>query len=225
MTRKAIAIGLASLGVAVAATAWALRAPGALTINGKTVPTNFIVEGGRTYAPLSDVAKALNAKVVKTEEGYTIAAGGGEMVHGLEGKVGETLSGTGIQFTVVKVVRGEHYQRQFGTGTIDPSLPDSEVVALVCKLRNTAKTAQFTNPLGGERTGLADWDEHTIPPQRGVSTDLVPGDANILPGAVYDFALVFMVPKKAKLKALVYETTFLTKDSVFRVNLPPPAGD
>lgn len=219
MTKKGLAIGLAMVGTAAAVTAWALHGPGMLTINGKSVSTSFLASGGKTYVPLSDVAKALGSNVVKTADGYSIQASGGEMLHGLNGKLNETLSGPGLQFTVMKVIRTSKYTRQFGTGTIEPPDDSSEVVALICRIRNTNKSAVFTNPLGADNTNLADLDEHSYPPQRGVDTDLRPGDANILPGAVYDFALTFRVPKNEMLKVLVYETAFFPKNSTFRVDL------
>ena len=54
-------IGLVGLG----AVAYSLLAPGQLTINGKSIETTFIVQGGRTFVPLSDVAKALGTTVQK----------------------------------------------------------------------------------------------------------------------------------------------------------------
>ena len=212
------ATGLVALA---AAAAWAKFGPGDLTINGNTVATNFVVQGGRTYVPLADVAKVLGGNVLKSETGYSIVAGGGAMVNGTVGKVGQTLVGKGMLFTVSKVIMGDHYQKQFNSGTVDPLTPEATIVAFTCRIRNTGNKTIGPSFFGGDKTALADTNEHTYAPLTGSYSD-IPATSDILPGAVADFALTFNIPKSAVAKALVYETGGFAPPNLFRFTLPPP---
>jgi hypothetical protein len=150
-----------------AVAAWAKFGPGDLTINGNTVPTNFIVQGGKTYVPLADVAKVLGGNVLKTDAGFSIIAGGGAMVNGTTGKLGQTLVGKGVLFTVSKVFVGDHYQKQFNSGTVNAFTSDSTIVAFTCRIRNTSAKTESPSFFGGEKTALADTNEHTYPALTG----------------------------------------------------------
>jgi hypothetical protein len=208
------------LGVAgvagLVAVALAFRGPGKLTIGSETVDTTFIVQAGRTFVPLSDVAKALGTTAQKTDEGFTIpVAGAGSMVTGTQGKVGQTIGTAQMQFTVEGLVFEDHYQRKHGDGTIEVNGAANRLVIVNCKVRNaTAKTISICT-VGGAKTALADTDEHTYE----VYTGDGPRNADILPGSVIDFGLAFQVPKDAKLKALVYETDGFPQKKIFRVSL------
>lgn len=206
-----------------ACAAWALGAPGSLTINGNTVSTNFLVQGGVTYVPLSAVAKALGGNIQRSAGGYAIAAGGGTMVAGTTGKVGQTLTGPGIQFTVLEVVTDDHYKKQFGDGVVDATGPDATVVAIKVRIRNTTKKVVGLDPTGTGMTAIADTNEHSYPPYTGMAKDCPPGSSDLLPGSTYTFALTFSFPKSAQLKALVYQTDGFPKQTTFRVSLAPPA--
>ena len=205
--------------------AFALRGPGKLTIGGSTVETTFIVQDGRTFVPLSDVAKALGTTAQKTDDGFTLAAAGaGSMVTGTEGKVGQTIGTAQMQFTVKGFVVVDHYQRQHGDGEINANGSNNQLVIVQCRIRNaTAKTVGICT-LGAAKTALADTDEHTYE----VYTGDGPRNADILPGSVIDFGLAFQVPKNAKLKALVYETDGFPQKKIFRVSFadasPSPGG-
>ena len=211
-----------SLVALAAVAAWAKFGPGDLTINGNTVTTNFIVQGGKTYVPLADVAKVLGGAVLKTDAGFSIIAGGGAMVNGTVGKVGQTLTGHGVLFTVSKEFMGDHYQKQFNSGTVAPLTPESTIVAFNCRIRNTGAKTISPSFFGGDKTALADTNEHTYPALTGSYSD-IPATSDILPGAVADFVLTFNIPKTAVPKALVYETGGFIPPNIFRFTLPPPA--
>ena|GEM_PF-1362188 len=211
----------AAASLAVAAIA-ALRGPGELTMNGKSVETTFLVQGGRTFVPLSDVAKLLGATASKTSTGYALSAvGAGSMVTGTEGKVGQTLGTPQMQFSVQSVSEADHYDRKFGSGAVDALGANVRLIIVVCRVRNaTAKTVSICT-VGAGKTAMTDQDEHSYE----VFTGDGPRNVDVLPGAVTDFGLVFQVPKTEKLKALVYETDGFPKKQIFRVAMPAPAAN
>ena len=85
----------------------------------------------------------------------------------------------------------------------------------MCRVRNgTAKTVNICT-VGGEKTALADLNEHSYE----VLTGDGPRNVDILPGAVTDFGIIFKVPKSEKPKALVYQTDGFPKVEIFRVGL------
>jgi hypothetical protein len=215
-------LGATTLVALAAAAAWAKFGPGDLTINGNTVTTNFIVQGGKTYVPLADVAKVLGGNVLKTDAGFSIIAGGGAMVNGTIGNLGQTLTGKGVLFTVSKEITGDHYKKQFNPGAVDPLTPEATIVAFNCRIRNTGTKTISPSFFGGDKTALADTDEHTYAALTGSYSD-IPGSSDILPGAVADFVLTFNIPKTAVPKALVYETGGFIPPNIFRITLPPPA--
>lgn len=184
---------------------WALIAPGSLTVNGKTVSTDFIDKGGRIYVPLADVAKALNLTVSKSGAGYRLdPIGGANQVEGLHGKVGDVLRTPEFTFTVSKVIASEHYVKQFGSGTVDAD-QGKLIVGIVCRVKNATGKTMYFNPFGKSRTALTDEDEHAYSCYTGGASDLPGGIPTLLPGSAYDFALTYQIPSTAKLKDLVYE--------------------
>src|SRR5579885_545784 len=203
------AVAIAGLGVA----AYAAFGPGKLTYQGKTVSTNFIVENGKTYVPLDDVATALNCVVQKSADGVELAPiGKGAMVQGDVGNIGQTIGRPEMQFTVTKVLEADQYQRKFSNGEVDGDQTNTLLV-IYCRVRNGTAKSVWINITGGDKTAVADMDEHTY--------ELFTGDGarneEILPGAVVDFGIIFRVPKDEKLKALVYQTDGFPHPEIFRV--------
>lgn len=133
---------LGAVGVAGFAVAFAAHGIGKLTIGGKTVDTTFIVQDGRTYVPLADVAKALGTTVQKSDGGFTLAElGAGSMVTGLEGKVGQTMKTPELQFSVQSVTSADHYKRKYSDGALDAFDANIRLVVVMCRVRNaTSKT-------------------------------------------------------------------------------------
>ncbi|HVT11379.1 MAG TPA: DUF4352 domain-containing protein [Fimbriimonadaceae bacterium] len=198
--------GIAIIGFGLAAVVWAALAPGSLTVNGKSVSTDFIEKGGRTYVPLADVAKVLDMKVAKNGSGYTLEpVGGANQLEGLHGKVGELLRTPEFTFEVKKVTMDPHYHKQFGDGTVDAQHPGSTIVAIQIRMKNATNKAVFLNPFGQNMTALTDQDEHAYTQYTGGWADVPPGDHQMIPGSAIDFALVFEMPTKEKVKDLVYE--------------------
>ncbi|HTQ10152.1 MAG TPA: hypothetical protein VMI31_08790 [Fimbriimonadaceae bacterium] len=216
------------LGGGVAAMVWAALAPGSLTVNGKTVSTDFVDKGGRTYVPLADVAKALDMTVQKSGSGYTLAPiGGANQLEGQRGKVGDVLQTPEFTFQVKKLVSSEHYQKMFGTDpkTVDAQHPGDAIVGVVIRIKNKTNRVIYLSPFGQDATGLTDEDEHVYAQFTGGWADLPPGDHKLIPGSAIDFALVFEVPEKAKLKDLVYQFDGIgVAHNIVRVSVEQPDG-
>ena len=63
---------LITLAMAGGAIACGVFAEGRIVFAGNEVSTDLLLKGGRTYVPLSDVAKALNMTVKKIDGGWLI---------------------------------------------------------------------------------------------------------------------------------------------------------
>lgn len=219
MKRFGLVLGLA--GVAAIGSTLLVQQ---VRIEGKVATNDVITRNGKTYVPISDVAKALGMTVVKTGSGWDLVrAGGANMVQGLRGKVGEELFNGKYRFTVVKVFRGASYKPQFAKLGFDltPASPEGEIVAIHCKLKNGTKEAVTFDLLMGKNTALTDEKEQSYGAYNGASADVVHRGPRVIPGAAVDFALTFEIPKDAVLKDLVFTVNDLTaKDSPdFRISL------
>lgn len=193
-------------------------------IEGKVATNDVITRNGKTYVPISDVAKALGMTVVKTGSGWDLVrAGGANMVQGLRGKVGEELFNGKYRFTVVKVTRAASYTPQFVKLGYDitPVSADGEIVAVHCRLKNGTKEPVTFDITMGKNTALTDEKEQSYAAFNGASIDMVSRAPKVLPGAAVDFALTFEVPKDAVLKDLVFPVNDLTIKETpdFRVSL------
>ena len=205
------AVGAAGLAIA----AYVTFGPGKLTYEGKTVDTTFIVQNGKTYVPLDDVASALNCVVQKSADGVELAPiGKGAMVQGTEGKIGQTIGHPEMQFTVTKVIEADHYQRKYSDGAVDGDQTNTLLV-IYCRVRSGTQKSIWINITGGDKTAVADMDEHTYT----LFTADGARNSEVLPGAVVDYGIIFKVPKDEKLKALVYETDGFPHHDLFRVAL------
>jgi hypothetical protein len=192
-------------------------------IEGKFATDDVLTKGGKTYVPLSDVAKALGLTVQKTANGYDLVrAGGANQIEGVNGKTGDELFNGNYRFKVVKVIRTSSYKPLFSGGTeITPVQDADEIVAVVCRIKNGRKQANMVNIVGGDNTALTDQDGHSYAPYNGASIDMTERAPKLLPGAAFDFALTFEVPKSEKLKDLVFGVNDFTNKPGpdFRVSL------
>jgi hypothetical protein len=216
-------IGIAAIALTLAATLVAreLRAAGQFKINGKSVATNFIIQGGRAYVPVADVADALDMQVVKhSDSSYELVAkGGAYAVSGLEGKIGETLRTSNFVLTVKDVQFTDHYSHRFVGTNVDDAEAGKTMVVFTVRVKNAMPTTQGLS-LSNDKTALTDDQEHGYEPATGGFADWTP-NLDVLPGAATDFALVFEVPKGTKLKDLVYEigSNRMAKTTVFRIHV------
>lgn len=210
------------LPVLAATAAYGMFTAGSLTVNGKTVKTDYVMKDGKTYVPLADVAKVFNMVPVKKGDGYELtAAGGAGQVQGLSGKIGDLLSCGTFTLKVVKVYRGPKYVKEFGSGEVTPNTDAQDVVAIRLRMKNATKEAIVISPFGGDVTALTDEDEHSYPAFTGMASDVTEAGPKLLPGSAYDFALTYMVPKSAVLKDLVYQIQCygFKEKATFRISL------
>ncbi len=215
---KVKAIAFLALVVVVTAVAYAQATKGSLTISGNSVDTDFMVKNGRTYVPIADVAKALKLNIHKTANGYELSPeGGANQVQGLTGKVGDVLNCGFCTVKAKKVIIGEKYDRQFVTGEIGTYDEKETLVVIVLQVKNATKNAMTLDPFGLEETALVDNDSHSYSSVNGLDCDISDRGPKLLPGAAFDFALVFHFPKSQKPTELVYSPTF------FGENLPKKA--
>jgi len=189
-----------------------------LYINGTLASTRVLQNNGIAYVPVADVAKALKQIVVTKPDGYAIAsAGGSNQVEGMNGKIGDKITNGQVVFSVVKVLRFDKYERQFSTGTESPAAPGDDLVAIVIRVKNATQKSPWIAVIGGKVTALTDHDEHAYKHVYNDSKSLTP---TLLPGSAVDFALVYSIPKSAKLGDLVYQMAVAGfKDTTFRISL------
>lgn len=205
---------LAVLGLGLAA-AFAIQATQKLIVNGTTASTDVRVIGGKAYVPLADVAKALDYTVQKNAGGYELIKAGGatQIANKNVGKIGEEIFTGKWRFTVLGVQRvaeavpeylaDEKWTRR----TADKGM---DIVVLKCRIKNgtAAKDTIVMDKWKGNNTTLTDEEENSYEPtQYGYDAKMsehFPEGATFLPGAAINFNIRFEVPKKSKLKDLVF---------------------
>lgn len=216
-------IWFAALG-GVAAVALAAKAQTTITYGQTTVTTDTIVKNGRTYVPIADAAKAFGVQVRKTDSGFEFfQEGGANQLNGLTGKVGQTLNCGYATVKLVKIEHTAHYKQVFADGVVDASGPSADVVVATMHVKNATHETQWFNPIGDQNIALVDDQDHSYQPFTGMAADMRDRGAKLLPGSAYDFALVFDIPKSAKLTQLVYGADFMNphlgKIKDFRIDL------
>jgi hypothetical protein len=222
MKRRRLFSVVAIVGVFAAAFAWHIKANN-LYIKGALASGSVMEVKGVAYAPIRDIAKAMNLSLSKTGRGWELSdAGGANMVQGTTGKVGDELFNGRHRFKVVKVFRGPKYINQFSGDNYEVrAIPEgNDIVAITCRLKNGTKETVTYDLFMGPKTGLTDTEEHSYGCFIGTSVDALNRGATVLPGAAVDFAVTFQVPRNAELKDLVYQVAdFSMKEQVFRVSL------
>lgn len=217
---KRLTLGLI-VGIGCAALAYAALSPGRLIVSGREVPTDFITQNGRTYVPLSDVAKGLNMDVQKISGGFELKpAGGANQVEGLNGKIGDQLSCGAFLLKIVEVTETQEYTLAHNGQKQAPASTANKLVVVKFRLKNATPVTQSIDPYGGNHTALTDDEGHNFK-----STNLDGERApDVLPGAAVDFTLIFDIAKDAALGDMVYQLHSYTvksgyKDYTFRISL------
>jgi len=210
-------------GLAVAVVALAQAGGTKLVMNGSVASTSVRVIDGRPYAPVADMAKALNMTVVKRADGYEITrAGGANQVEGLNGKVGDVLFDGRWRFSVLEVKPVESYTmtspdtEPVGGNDIAATMsydnrthvltpkPGYRLLAIRCRIINGRTTNQNFWTGSDVHNALTDAEGEAWPP---VAYDYVGAPIQtkpLLPGSKIDFSIIFAVPEKANVKDLVF---------------------
>ncbi|MFI5386502.1 MAG: hypothetical protein ACHQ50_10325 [Fimbriimonadales bacterium] len=208
-------------GMSCAALAYGLLSSGRLIVSGKEVQTDYIVQNGRTYVPLADVAKALNMAVQKIDGGYEMKpAGGANQVQGLNGKLGDQLNCGAFLFKVTDVVDGQAYDFEHSTHHEVPFRDSDKLVVVKFQVKNATTVIQSLDTIGGDLTALTDDAGHNFKSGNLDGTRA----PDILPGAATEFALIYYVPKATTIGDIVYQMHSYSmkggyKDYTFRVSL------
>lgn len=206
--------------VAVTAVAASLFTESKLVFSGQEVSTDYFVKNGRTYVPLSDVAKVMNLAVKKTASGFELVPRGiSGQAEGLNGKVGDELSCGPFLLKVTDVVETQSYTREHGSGTEAPFRDGDKLVVVKFHIQNKTSETQSLDTLGGELTALTDADQS----YKSKNND-GPRAPDMLRGSSVDFALLFYVPKTMVPKDMVYQLHSYNlksgyKDYTFRISL------
>lgn len=208
--RKPTAL-LASLAVAIAfAGGYVFAQSGKnLYLNGKPISSDLLIENGKVYVPIIDVAKGLDMTVTPKADGFDLTPSGStkktdavKPVNGLSGAVGDTLSNGQVAVQVLQVVRGERYASTTTNETYTAE-PDIDLVAVVCRMRNTLKKPRQYD-LGyfkGGNTALIDATGKSFAPKKWDRKEAIP---RLQAGMGADFAVIFAVPKGTELGEFVY---------------------
>lgn len=214
MNRNMSCLAIVCVGMSVLAGTAAQAAPKAkLKLNGKIASTRVTTIGGIAYVPVIDVANALGQKVVPMAGGLEIKMPSGTMQAGnLSGKVGDVIQTKKYSFQVLSYTTADTYSSRYLTlpENYTPDSADHTLVIVNCRIKNTLPKAQgpvLSHSYAGN-TAITDYDGQSYAPKRYDSR--IQGDfsgASLLPGAKDDFALVFSVPKTARLKDLVFTVT------------------
>ena len=218
---------LATALILVPCAAWALQSHLKLTMNNSLVSTDVRVIDGSAWVKVNDVARALDMVVVRKDDCYDLTrAGGANQINGLKGKVGDNIFTGKWLFTVKSVEKVDEYVQKYDPdkNTISPKGADDTLVVVTFRVKNGTKVKQelfFWMSLS-ENTALTDDAEHSYPPLAYDSRNSdITGDM-LLPGAAKDWAVVFSVPKDARLKDLIYTISAKDIDNTdMRISLKP----
>lgn len=181
-----------------------------LLINGQVASTDVRVINGKTYVPISDVAKALNMALTTTGSNLVMApAGGANQVGGLQGKLGETIFTGKWRFTAISIEQMDSYAAKHGDPTTyTPKSPSETLFVVQCRIKNAQKDTKemvFTVHQKGS-TALTDDMEHSFAPIDFDAHDETGpyGGPKMLPGSAAEFAVIFSAPKGTMPKDLVF---------------------
>ncbi|MDX2065100.1 MAG: hypothetical protein SFX74_05095 [Fimbriimonadaceae bacterium] len=112
MNRNIALLIVAAAGIAAVVGAQAARI---LVINGRVASTDVRMINGRAYAPIADIAKALDLTVVPRGNGYELTRAGGSngVSARLTGRTGDWLFDGGWRFQVTGVRRVDRHERKY----------------------------------------------------------------------------------------------------------------
>ena len=227
-----VAHGLAlTLGLASAAVCAPKPAGNELIINKQVVSSDVRMIGGKAYAPLSDIARAFDMKVVQRGNGYELTREGGatQIANKLVGKMGQELFSGEWRFQVTSVETMREYAPVYNNALFVPGRnlkgsekailpkPGDKLIVVHCRLKNGLNTKQTMAFLRDPdavadytalNTALTDADGQSL---ALYATDVRVDDSyyglvktSFLPGAALAFNLLFSVTSATQPKDLIY---------------------
>lgn len=229
--RKTISLSTLAVVSLIACAAFA-QATRSLIVNGKVASNDVRIINGKSYAPVADVAKALDLVVVQRPDGkieLTRQGGSGAIDAKLTGKVGDFLFDGGWRFKVVSVesVKEHTMVNKFIT---DQHVAEegNRLIIVNVVIRNANKKLANLYPgdvaLASEDGGSESVTHYDFPFNNSPSSF-----KPILPGAEQKGAILFEVKEDFKEKDLIftisreyshYDDAVLPKeDTVMRISL------
>jgi hypothetical protein len=229
--RKFVSLSTLTVVSLIAGVAFA-QATRILIVNGKVASNDVRVINGKSYAPVADLAKALDMVVVQRPDGkieLTRQGGSGAIEAKLTGKVGDFLFDGGWRFKVVSVVSAKEHTM------VNKFLSDQHVaeegnrfVIVNVVIRNANKKLGNLFPgdvaLASEDGGSESVTHYDFPFNNSPSYF-----KPILPGAEQKGTIIFEVKEDFKEKDLIftiareyshYDAAVLPKeDTVMRISL------
>ncbi len=211
LSKRAVVLICAVGGVCALAAAW--QESKKLYLNGQVASSDLRIIDGKSYVPVTDVAKALDLTIQKRDDGYELVKGGGagQIANSSTGKIGSEVFTGQWRFKVQSMERSKHYDVKYSTysyrRTYDPK-DGFEFVVLSCQVKNgrTEKDELVLGKWDGNNTALTDSAEQTYEPTfyDVKETEGSPTGVSFLPGSAINFVLVFEVPVGTKVKDLVF---------------------
>jgi hypothetical protein len=215
-----------------------------LFVGGKSASADVRVIDGNAYVRLSDIAAALHATLAKQGGNYAMvpnghttpdaagkkavggdAPGGANQVEGRRGEVGDLLMTGKYRFQVIDVKEVATYTQHYSpdAAVVEPKGDGDKLILINCLVKNARNEKHALN-VYDTNTALTDEDGQSFPPVKydvrwHVSFHEMCSE-EMLPGASVKFAVLFSVPKDAKLKDLVFTLADLNeKGNDVRINL------
>ena len=229
--RKTISLSTLAVVSLIACVAFA-QATRSLIVNGKAASNDVRIINGKSYAPVADIAKALDMVVVQRPDGkieLTRQGGSGAIDAKLTGKVGDFLFDGGWRFKVVSVESAKEHT------VVNKFISDQHVaeegnrlIIVNVVIRNANKKLGNLYPgdvaLASEDGGSESVTHYDFPFNNSPSSF-----KPILPGAEQKGAILFEVKEDFKEKDLIftisreyshYDAAVLPKeDTVMRISL------
>jgi hypothetical protein len=224
MKKSALFITLGVTAIAFAS----YEATNKLFYNGKVASTNVKMIGGKAYVPLDDVAKAMQMTVKKRSGGFEIIREGGShpIADKNVGKIGDWVFTGKWRFQVVSVEHADDYQVKYTEAhdwTKTEAKSNMELVIVKCKVKNgtTKKDTLVFGKWDGNNTSLTSTDEDSYGYDVKASEHF-PDGASFIPGATINFNLIFEVPKRTKVKDLIFTAMRYDDRASFDQKKRPP---
>jgi hypothetical protein len=222
-------LALFAMPLLTVAAAYAGQAGLKFFVNGSSAGNVRMIDG-QAYVPLKSVASALNMTVQDRPGGVELikAGGAGQIANANVGRMGDEVFTGKWRFSVRKMERMDRYKKHLTTGYQKEieAKPGMELLVVTCRVKNgTAQNDKLViDAWKGSNTALTDKDEHAYPPDLWDvrADDHAPEGASFLPGAAVDFNLVFMVPKGAEPKDLVFSAIRYDDRASFDMKKRPP---
>lgn len=216
------------LGATAAGTSicWGAQSTSRLMMDDIVLSSDVQIFKGRAYVPVSDVARAMDTTVSRKGGTWTMARTDGDgPLRFVDGKISSTALSGRWSFRIASVQRSSVYSPLKGVdrAQLAPREAGDELVVVSCTLKNSARETRevYMDAGSSGNTSLTDSQSHGYVPMAYDRRSNDGAAIRMLPGAAYDFSLVFSVPIGSDLRYLVYsvQPSGGDKPTEFRMSL------